>query len=76
MTSDHSRNPVSQGQWGEVLQSALLRLLDLAKTAEGQGQGGESTSSAENEASHVHEHNDIGLLLAVAVFMLHAPTSG
>ena len=75
MTSDHSRNPVSQGQWGEVLQSALLRLLDLAKTAEGQG-GGESTSSAENEASHVHEHNDIGLLLAVAVFMLHAPTSG
>ena len=76
MTSDHSRNPVSQGQWGEVLQSALLRLLDLAKTAEGQSQGGESTSSAENEASHVHEHNDIGLLLAVAVFMLHAPTSG
>ena len=75
MTSDHSRNPVSQGQWGEVLQSALLRLLDLAKTAEGQG-GGEFTSSAENEASHVHEHNDIGLLLAVAVFMLHAPTSG
>ena len=74
MTSDHSRNPVSQGQWGEVLQSALLRLLDLAKTAEGQSQGGgESTS---NEASHVHEHNDIGLLLAVAVFMLHAPTSG
>ena len=65
---------MSQGQWGEVLQSALLRLLDLAKTAE--GQGGESTSSAENEASHVHEHNDIGLLLAVAVFMLHAPTSG
>ena len=66
VTSDHARDARSRRQWGEVLQSALLRILDLAKTAGGSG-------TVSDTATSVHEHNDVGLLLAVAVFMLHAP---
>ena len=83
VTTEHSRDQRSCEKWTEILQSGLLRVLDLAKTAQPSDvnctklntSGGNTVlneDSKETEASG-KEHHDMGLLLAVAIFMLHGP---
>ena len=77
VTTDHSKDQRSCEKWTEILQSGLLRVLDLAKTAI---PSDSSFSMAYTSITHEdpkeasgQEHHDMGLLLAVAIFMLHGP---
>ena len=70
VTTEHSRDQRSYEKWTEILQSGLLRVLDLAKTS--QSSDKVDTSDESKEASG-QEYHDMGLLLAVAIFMLHGP---
>ena len=53
----HTTDPISKNRWSELMQSALLRVLDMAKTAPGD----------EDD----HKLDEVSLLLAIAVFILH-----
>ena len=68
VTTEHSRDQRSCEKWTEILQSGLLRVLDLAKTSQSSDK-----VDAESEEASGQEHHDMGLLLAVAIFMLHGP---
>ena len=79
VTTDHSKDQRSCEKWTEILQSGLLRVLDLAKTSlpSSEMQLQLSTPSAnsteKSQEACGQEHHDMGLLLAIAIFMLHGP---
>ena len=76
VTTEHSRDPRSCEKWTEILQSGLLRVLDLAKTSQNSSANTDITAATESEdpkEASGQEYHDMGLLLAVAIFMLHGP---
>ena len=76
VTTEHSRDPRSCEKWTEILQSGLLRVLDLAKTSQNSSATTDITAATESEdpkEASGQEYHDMGLLLAVAIFMLHGP---
>ncbi len=76
----YSKDERCRERWSELMQSALLRILDLARTAP------ETTTEEEEEeddedgwpqtglaSSSSNKPDELTLLLAVAVFVLHCP---
>ena len=70
VTTEHSRDQRSCEKWTEILQSGLLRVLDLAKTSQSSDK---VDATEESKEASGQEQHDMGLLLAVAIFMLHGP---
>ena len=70
VTTEHSQDQRSCEKWTEILQSGLLRVLDLAKTSQSSDK---VDATEESKEASGQEQHDMGLLLAVAIFMLHGP---
>ncbi len=72
--SKYARDERSRQRWSELLQSALLRVLDLAKTApENTASGEEAEDWPSTGLSSSGRPDEMTLLMTVAVFVLYCP---